>query len=65
MSVALDSALILSSGVRLAAPLAFAALGEYVAERAGCLNISIEAMMLGAAFGSATATDPKAAPASA
>jgi ABC-type uncharacterized transport system permease subunit len=55
MSVTVDSALILSSGVRLAAPLAFAALGEYVAERAGCLNISIEAMMLGAAFGSVAA----------
>lgn len=43
---------ILSSGVRLTAPLAFAACGEYVAERAGTMNISVEAMMLGAAFGS-------------
>lgn len=41
---------ILSSSVRLAVPLAFAACGEYVAERAGTLNISIEAMMLGGAF---------------
>ncbi|GLY31629.1 ABC transporter permease [Kineosporia sp. NBRC 101731] len=52
MSLAFDTEIILSSGVRLATPLAFAALGEYVAERAGCLNISVEAMMLGAAFGS-------------
>ncbi len=52
MSVAADSATILASGMRLTAPLAFAACGEYVAERAGCINISVEAMMLGAAFGS-------------
>lgn len=52
MSLAFDAETVLSSGVRLATPLAFAALGEYVAERAGCLNISVEAMMLGAAFGS-------------
>jgi ABC-type uncharacterized transport system permease subunit len=43
---------ILSSGVRLTAPHAFAACGEYVAERAGTMNISVEARMLGAAFGS-------------
>ncbi|GAA4717784.1 ABC transporter permease [Phytohabitans rumicis] len=47
-----DVETILSSGVRLTAPLAFAACGEYLAERAGTLNISVEAMMLGAAFGS-------------
>lgn len=41
---------ILASAVRLALPLCFAALGEWIAERAGTLNISIEAMMLGAAF---------------
>ncbi|MFE3019253.1 ABC transporter permease [Streptomyces sp. NPDC059256] len=41
---------ILSSGVRLTVPLAFAACGEYVAQRAGAMNISVEAMMLGAAF---------------
>jgi ABC-type uncharacterized transport system permease subunit len=52
MNLVSSTEIILSSGVRLAAPLAFAALGEYLAERAGCLNISIEAMMLGAAFGS-------------
>lgn len=47
-----DISTILSSGVRLTVPLAFAALGEYLAERAGTMNISVEAMMLGAAFGS-------------
>lgn len=51
-SVSGDLATILSSGIRLTAPLAFAACGEYVAERAGTLNVSVEAMMLGAAFGS-------------
>ena len=43
---------ILGSGIRLSVPLAFAACGEYLAERAGTLNISVEAMMLGGAFGS-------------
>lgn len=43
-------ALILASTMRLATPLAFAAAGEYIAERAGMINISIEAMMLGGAF---------------
>jgi general nucleoside transport system permease protein len=51
-TVAGDLETILSSGIRLTAPLAFAACGEYVAERAGTLNVSVEAMMLGAAFGS-------------
>jgi general nucleoside transport system permease protein len=56
--VNVDSATtILSSAVRLSVPLAFAACGEYVAERAGTLNISVEAMMLGGAFaGAATAS---------
>lgn len=47
-----DLSTILSSGVRLTAPLAFVVCGEYLAERAGTMNISVEAMMLGAAFGS-------------
>ena len=34
----------------MATPLAFAACGEYIAERAGMINISIEAMMLSGAF---------------
>lgn len=50
MSVMDSTTTILSSGVRLTVPLAFAACGEYVAQRAGAMNISVEAMMLGAAF---------------
>ncbi|MET0953418.1 MAG: ABC transporter permease [Aeromicrobium sp.] len=46
---------ILSSGVRLTIPLAFAACGEYVAQRAGTLNISVEGMLLGSAFTSVAA----------
>lgn len=42
--------LILASALRLATPLAFAASGEYIAERAGMINISIEAMMISGAF---------------
>ncbi|EFC78850.1 ABC transporter permease [Parafrankia sp. EUN1f] len=45
-----DGATILSSAIRLAAPLGFAACGEYLAERAGTMNISIEAMMITGAF---------------
>ena len=44
---------ILSSAVRLSIPLTFAACGEYVAERAGTLNISVEAMMLSGAYAGA------------
>ncbi|MFD6882094.1 ABC transporter permease [Rhodococcus sp. NPDC060084] len=43
---------VLSSAMRLTAPLAFAACGEYLAERAGTQNISIESMMLSGAFSS-------------
>lgn len=50
MSAVDDASTILASGIRLTVPLAFAACGEYLAERAGTLNISVEAMMLGAAF---------------
>jgi simple sugar transport system permease protein len=48
-----DTTTILDGAVRLSIPLLFAACGEYVAERAGTLNISVEAMMLGGAFGGA------------
>lgn len=48
-----DISVILDSTSRLAAPLLFVALGELVAERSGTLNISVEAMMLGAAYGGA------------
>ena len=44
---------ILSSAVRLSVPLTFAACGEYIAERAGTLNISVEAMMLSGAYAGA------------
>jgi general nucleoside transport system permease protein len=50
VSVLDSTSTILASGVRLTVPLAFAACGEYLAQRAGAMNISVEAMMLGAAF---------------
>ena len=40
-----------------AAFLAFAASGEWVAERSGTLNISVEGMLLGGAFTSAVGYD--------
>lgn len=42
-----------ASTIRLAVPLMFAALGELVSEKAGLLNLSLEGMMLAAAFGGA------------
>ena len=42
-----------SGAMRFAALLAFAAIGETIAERAGTLNISLEGMVLGGAFGGA------------
>jgi simple sugar transport system permease protein len=45
------------NGALFAAFLAFAASGEWVAERAGTLNISVEAMLLGGAFTSAVGYD--------
>lgn len=46
----LSSATMYESVVRFAVVLAFAAVGEWVAERAGTLNISLQAMMIGGAF---------------
>ncbi len=41
---------VLASAVRLSVPLGLAGVGELVAERAGTLNISVEAMMLSGAY---------------
>jgi ABC-type uncharacterized transport system permease subunit len=46
-----------AGAVRFAAVLAFAAIGEWIAERAGTLNISVEGMMLAGAFGAAMGYD--------
>ena len=46
-------AVFVGSSLRLAMPLVLAATGELVSERAGVLNMSVEGMMLAAAFGGA------------
>lgn len=46
-----------NSTIRFAIVLAFAAVGEWVAERAGTLNISIEAMLIAGAYTAAVAFD--------
>jgi general nucleoside transport system permease protein len=46
-------AVFLGSSIRLATPLLLAGIGEMVSERAGVLNMSIEGMMLMAAFAAA------------
>ena len=46
-------AVFIGSSIRLAMPLALAATGELVSERAGVLNMSVEGMMLIGAFGGA------------
>jgi simple sugar transport system permease protein len=53
----LSNELTYSSAMRFAALLLFAACGEWVAERAGTLNISVEGMLLAGAFASALAYD--------
>jgi simple sugar transport system permease protein len=46
-----------SSTMRFATLLAFAAIGEWIAERAGTINISVEGMILTGAFTAALGTD--------
>lgn len=53
MSISTDASTILSAAVPLTVPLLFAGLGEYVAQRAGTFNLSVEGMMLSAAFAGA------------
>lgn len=45
----------LESGVRFATPLAYAALGELVVERAGVINIGLEGAIIAGAFGALVA----------
>lgn len=52
-----SSSTMYQSMIRFAAVLAFVAVGELVAERAGTLNISAEAMMVGGAFTGAVVSD--------
>jgi ABC-type uncharacterized transport system permease subunit len=54
-------AVFIGSSIRLAMPLALAATGELVSERAGVLNMSVEGMMLIGAFGGAIGAGPPAA----
>jgi len=57
MAVTNDVSTLLAAAVPLTVPLAFASLGEYVAQRAGTFNLSVEGMMLSSAFfGAAAAT---------
>lgn len=49
-------AVFLGSGLRLAVPVIFAATGEMLSERAGVLNLSLDGMMLTAAFAAALAS---------
>tara|TARA_R110000751_G_scaffold270143_2_gene369945 strand:+ start:31441 stop:32355 length:915 start_codon:yes stop_codon:yes gene_type:complete len=52
----------LASTLRLAVPLIFAATGEYVSERAGIVNMSVEGMMLTGAFAGAVGTAQTGSP---
>lgn len=50
MSFSADTSIVISGIIAESTPLLFAASGEYMAERAGTLNVSIEGMMLAGAF---------------
>jgi simple sugar transport system permease protein len=58
-----DWTTIIDAAVRLSVPLVFVAVGEWVAERAGTLNISVEGMMLAGAFLSIVGADWVGSPA--
>lgn len=62
MSAAMDLETILSAAVPLTVPLLFAGLGEYVAQRAGTFNLSVEGMMLGSAFAAAYGSSASGSP---
>jgi simple sugar transport system permease protein len=49
--MSIDAAEFLQASVRTATPLAFAAYGELVAERAGVINLGVEGAMIAGAFG--------------
>ncbi|HWB46877.1 MAG TPA: ABC transporter permease [Hyphomicrobiaceae bacterium] len=49
-------AVFLASSLRLAMPIIFASMGELLSERAGVLNLSLDGIMLMAAFGAALAS---------
>lgn len=57
-----DFETIIEPTIRLAVLLLFAALGEYVAERAGTINISVEAMMLAGAYAAALGASETGSP---
>ncbi|MAJ50549.1 MAG: ABC transporter permease [Flammeovirgaceae bacterium] len=57
-----DIEIILESSIRLGHIFLFAALGEYVAERAGTINISLEGMLLAGAFGGALGASETGSP---
>lgn len=62
MSVAMDLETILTASVPLTVPLLFAGLGEYVAQRAGTFNLSVEGMMLSGAFAAAYGASASGSP---
>lgn len=62
MSVGMDLETILTASVPLTVPLLFAGLGEYVAQRAGTFNLSVEGMMLSSAFAAAYGSSASGSP---
>jgi simple sugar transport system permease protein len=62
MNLTTDLETILTASVPLMVPLLFAGLGEYVAQRAGTFNLSVEGMMLGSAFAAAYAASETGSP---